>query len=340
MTSRPPLARRLVAAVAAAAGLLLLGGALAACGGDAAGAGSRTAGGSWSFTDDLGRTVTLEHTPTRVAGYSDALGSLWAYGVAPVASFGQAPLADEPGYAGRDTSGVTEVGRAYGEINVEALAATRPDIVVVTHYPTRRGAPLDPDGLYYGFKDLTQQAAVAKIAPLVVIGVAGPATGVADRLVDLAVALGVPRDGGVVASAQRDYAQAADRLRRAAAKGLTVSAMAAYTDDGIYIARWQDDPLLDTWHDLGVDVPDLEGDNYYWLHTSWENIAAHATDVVLSSARAMPTDELRQRPGFAQTPAAVSGQVHPWAVVAFDYVAMARDTDQLAGWLEASRAVT
>jgi iron complex transport system substrate-binding protein len=330
--------RRLTAAAAAVAALTL---ALSACGGGSDGdaEGAAAASGPWSFTDDLGQTVSLDETPDRIAGYSDPLGSLWSYGIKPVASFGQAPMADEPGYEGKDTSGVTEVGRAYGEINVESLAAARPDIIVVTHYPTARGKDLDPDGLYYGFKDLAQQKAVAAIAPIVVIGVAGEATAVADRLVDLAVSLGVPEDTGVIADSRADFEQASDRLSAAAEKGLTVSAIAGYVDDGVYVARWQDDPLLGTWHSLGVDVPDLPGDNYYWLQTSWENVADQATDVVLYSERAMGKDDLTQQAGFSQTPAATSGQLYPWAVVAFDYVAMAEDTDALAGWLEESTSV-
>ncbi|MHA3704396.1 ABC transporter substrate-binding protein [Jatrophihabitans sp. YIM 134969] len=337
MTSRPTRLSRLAAVTAALVALTLT---LAACGSggdDASGA----AGGSgpWSFTDDLGKTISLDETPDRVAGYSDPLGSLWSYGIEPVASFGQTPISDEPGFDGKDTSGVTEVGRAYGEINIESLAAARPDIVVVTHYPTARGKDLDPDGLYYGFKDLAQQKAVAAIAPLVVIGVSGEATDVADRIVDLAVSLGVDEDSGVIADSRADFQAAADRLKAAAASGLTVSAIAGYVDDGVYVARWQDDPLLNTWHTLGVDVPDLPGDNYYWLQTSWENIADQATDVVLYSERAMDADALGKQAGFSQTPAATSGQLHPWAVVAFDYVAMARDTDDLAGWLEGSEPV-
>ena len=343
-TSQRPVPRRLTAAAGAALVLALTatacgGGGTDGSGGSGSGSGSGS-GKAWSFTDDVGRTVSLDHTPKRLAGYSDPLGSLWSYGIKPVASFGQTPMADEPGYRGKDTSGITEVGRAYGEINVESLAAARPDIVVVTHYPTERGAALDPDGLYYGFKDLAQQKAVAAIAPIVVIGVRGEATGVADRLVDLAVSLGVPRDSGVIATSKADFAKASTRLSAAAKSGVTVSAIAGYVDDGVYVARWQDDPLLDTWHALGVDIPDLPGDNYYWLQTSWENVAAQATDVVLYSERAMDASALRRQAGFSQTPAARSGQLHPWAVVAFDYVAMAGDTDELAGWLEQSTRVT
>lgn len=330
--------RRLGTAAAATLALALTA---TACGGGSTGGDTAAAGsGAWSFTDDLGTTVSLERTPDRIAGYSDPLGSLWNYGIEPVASFGQAPMADEPGYAGKDTSTVTEVGRAYGEINLESLAAADPDIVVVTHYPTARGAELDPDGLYYGFKDLAQQQAVAAIAPIVVIGVSGEATGVADRLVDLAVSLGVPEDSGVVAASRADFEQASARLTAAAASGVTVSAIAGYVDEGVYVARWQDDPLLGTWHTLGVDIPDLPGDNYFWLQTSWENVADQATDVVLYSARAMGKDDLQAQAGFSQTPAATSGQLYPWAVVAYDYVAMAKDTDDLAGFLEGSTKVT
>jgi iron complex transport system substrate-binding protein len=66
---------------------------LAACGssdsgGATAAEGSATpSAGPWSYTDDLGQTVTLDKTPVRIAAYGDAGAALWHFGVTPVAIF-------------------------------------------------------------------------------------------------------------------------------------------------------------------------------------------------------------------------------------------------------------
>src|SRR2546429_1842671 len=79
--------------------------------------------GSWSFTDDLGHTVTVDQQPTRIAGLTDVVASLWNYGIKPVAAFGYTGISQDQRFAGRDLSGVTELGPMYGQIDLEALAA-------------------------------------------------------------------------------------------------------------------------------------------------------------------------------------------------------------------------
>ena len=95
---------------------------LAACGGDDAPA-TPAADSGWAFTDDLGKTVTLDEAPTRIAGLNDVLSSLWNYGLPPVASFGQISIADDVAFTGRDLSVVAVVGIAYGDIDYVVMAA-------------------------------------------------------------------------------------------------------------------------------------------------------------------------------------------------------------------------
>ena len=54
----------------------------------------------------------------------------------------------------------------------------------------------------------------------------------------------------------------------------------------------------------------------------------------------MDSSALKQQAVFSQTPPATSGQLHPWAVVAFDFVAMTKDSYELAGCLDQSKLVT
>ena len=61
-------------------------------------------------------------------------------------SGGDDTMADDVQFTGLDISGVQTVGATYGEINMEALLAAAPDLIVTTSYP------VDPT-LPYGFND-------------------------------------------------------------------------------------------------------------------------------------------------------------------------------------------
>jgi len=308
-------------------------GLLAACG--SGGSGSSASGGAWSFTDDLGTAANLDAPPTRIAGLTDAIASLWNYGITPVASFGYTGLADDVNFEGRDIGQVKEVGRTYGEIDIEALATAKPDLIVTHAYPVDSAGTIDRAQPLYGFKDVTQQQSVAEIAPIVALKMAGSATNVVDRTVELARALGAPR----IDDAKPDYDAARDRLRAASAKGLTVMAIAGYPSDGVYIAKAADDPALRGYTELGLNYPDPGGSKYYWEQVSWENIGKYPVDVVLYSLRAMDRDALLQQATFARTPAGATGQVYPWEFSSMDYVAQARTMTKLAANLEAARKV-
>lgn len=305
---------------------------LAACRG-----GSSEAGSAWSYTDATGKAVHLDKRPTRIAGFSDAIASLWAYGLKPVAVFGYVAMSGDPSFDGLDTAGVTEVGRTYGEIDLEALAAARPDLIVTHVYPKRSGHLTGTETLY-GFADKTQIEKANDIAPVVAIAMMDTADVVIDHVNDLAVKLGVPRSR--LAGYRAEFDKASDRVSAAAKKGLSVMAEAAYADDGLYIAKPVDDPALGYYAKLGVAVPNPGSSNYYWRIVTWEQVDRYRTDVVLNSTRAMSIPELLQQPTFAALPAAKAKQVYPWHTENMDYVHLTRNLNQLAGWLDNSRKVT
>jgi iron complex transport system substrate-binding protein len=121
-----------VAIVAAAAGL-------AGCGTDDAGperaAGSATpTSGPWSWTDDLGQTVELDEAPVRIAAYGDEAAALWNFGITPVALFHYMDPVQDPTFESLDLTQTQVIGTAYGEINLEQLAAAQPDLIVTTTY--------------------------------------------------------------------------------------------------------------------------------------------------------------------------------------------------------------
>lgn len=313
--------------------------ALAGCGGEPEAAASPD--GGWEFTDDLGTTVELEERPTRVAGLNDALSSLWNYGIEPVASFGQTSIEDDVAFEGRDLSGVEVVGRSYGEIDLEALAAADPDVIVTTVYPTDSAGTLDPESPLYGFADLAQQEQVAAIAPVIAIAWTGSAADVIERTVELAAALGVDPDSEEMAAMRADYEEASAALTEAAFSGVTVLPAAAYPAEGMYLAKAPDDPSLHLYADLGVRFVDPGGDGYFWETVSWERVPEHRSDVLLYSLRgAMTPEEMATQPTYQLLPAVQAGQVHPWEYVGMDYPAQAAYMEKLAGWLSGAERVT
>ncbi|MGY1781511.1 ABC transporter substrate-binding protein [Geodermatophilus sp. SYSU D01036] len=332
--SRPP---RLPGAPLALAALLAAG----ACAGPGTDDGAQAAAGGWSFTDDVGTTVELDAAPERVAGLNDVVSSLWNHGIEPVATFGQTSAADDVQFEGRDLSGVEIVGESYGQIDLEALAAADPDLIVTTVYPVDSEGTLDDTQPLYGFESLEQQEQVGRIAPVVAIAWRGSAADVIERTAELAESLGADIDGAEASAARRDYAEASAALTEAASSGVTVLPVAAYPDEGFYMAKAPDDPSLRLYSDLGVQFVDPGGDGYFWQTASWEQVPQYRSDVILYSRRgAMTPEEMAGQPTYGLLPAAQAQQVYPWEYVGMDHAAQARYMERLAGWLADAQKVS
>ena len=217
-------------------GLLAAGLALTvtACGGDDDSGGSAAAGGSggWECTDDMGTTVSLDETPTRIAGLNDVLSSLWNYGIEPVAGWGQTSAADDVAFEGKDLGDFAILGESYGQIDLEALAAAQPDLIVAAVYPTDTEGTLDTEAPLYGFESVEQQEQVAEIAPIVAIAWRGSAADVIERTAELAESLGADFDSPELAQMREDYDAASAQLTAAAEAGLSVLPVYASPSDG------------------------------------------------------------------------------------------------------------
>jgi iron complex transport system substrate-binding protein len=323
-------------------GLLTLAAAatVSACANDDGGGGEEQPDAEgWEFTDDLGNTVELAETPTRIAGLNDVLSSLWNYGIEPVAGWGQTSIEDDVAFEGKDLSDVAVLGTSYGQIDLEALAAADPDIIVASVYPT------DPEGTLpgtmYGFESVEQQEQVAEIAPIVGIVWGGSAADVIERTAELAESLGVDFGSGEPAKMKEDFEEASATLTEAAAGGVSVLPVFATEADGWWMAKAPDDPSLHLYQDLGVDFVDPGGDDYFWNSVGWEEVTSYPSDVLLYSLRfSMSPEEIAAQPTAALLPAVQAEQLYPWKYIGMDYRAQAAYMAELAGWLSEAEKVS
>jgi iron complex transport system substrate-binding protein len=144
-----------------------------------------------------------------------------------------------------------------------------------------------------------------------------------------------------VTAARADFEAARAELTAAAASGLTVLPVAAYADEGFYMAKAPDEPSLRMYGELGVRFVDPGGDEYYWQTAGWEDVPQYPSDLILYSLRgALSPEEMAQQPTYGLLPAAQSGQVHPWKYIGMDYAAQAAYMSELAGWLTEAQDVT
>ena len=329
--------RRLLGGSVAAVSVAALGGLLSACGDDDPSSTRDTDAtpdaGPWSWTDDLGQEVTLDRAPTRIAAYGDAAAALINFGVTPVALFHYTKPEDDSTFEDLDLSDVEIVGTAYGEINLEALAALAPELIVTTLYDGDT-----PDAMY-GFKDEAQLAKVKKIAPVVGVMQTGSALDVIKKNEALVASLGVDVESGAVAEDRAAFEEASAALTAAAGSGLTV--LPVYGEDAnFYVAKAPDDPALRYYSELGLTFVPVEGEDYYWEVLSWENADKYQPDIVLYSVRdSFTPEQLMDQPVFARLKAAEAGQLHPWKFKSMDYKAQTSYLEELAGWLVADRRV-
>ncbi|WP_225232215.1 ABC transporter substrate-binding protein [Klenkia terrae] len=295
--------------------------------------------GGWEFTDDTGTTVTLDEAPERIASYSDYALGLLSLDVEPVAVFGRVDVASDPRFAEYpEAADIPVVGNGYGEINLEALAATQPDVIVVGLYPEDREGTLDLDGPRYGLADVEQQQQLEAIAPIITVVVGGRGADVIDSLNSVALALGAEQSA--VDAAQAEFDAAAAELQAAAEESdLEVTQMYADASSGIYLAKPDDELGMELYRSYGVDFTDLNPDDgtFYWDIYGWENAAQTMTgDVLLLSVEGFQAADLADQPTFAPHPALVAGQVHSWTQAALDFHSQAEKMRELAGILRAS----
>lgn len=336
---RGSLRAALVTSVAVSA-LLLTGcsGANSSDDGGNAGSDDAAADKAWSYEDATGTTVKVDHAPKRVVVLNDIAISFVEYGLEPVGTFGQLTMAKDARFEGLDTDGIAQLGTGYGDIDLEQLAALKPDLVVTSVYPTDEKGTLDTTQPGYGFKDKEQEQQIQAIAPVAQVKWGGKGEDVIEDIADLAESLGAKES--TVEKAEQRFDTARDELEKVT-KENDRSVVSMYADgDGAYVTRPSDEPTLQMYESFGVDLVDPKPKGFYWGIYSWENAGQISGDVLLLSQQGYQVADLEKQPTFADNAALQAGQVHSWTFPALDYASQADYMQQLAGWLEDSKQLS
>jgi iron complex transport system substrate-binding protein len=212
----------------------------------------------------------------RIVAEADSARALYDLGIAPVGIFGSAVLDELPQLEGLPLDQIAVLGEAWGVVNIEAIAAVEPDLIVSTHWA---------DGtVVWGFEDEVQQGLVEEIAPVIGIDISAEATHALSRFEELAIALGA--DPVVAAAAKDGFDAATENLRSAlAAKpDLQILAVSAWPE-ALYIAEPGAYGDLAFFMDQGANLITPDASDGFWETLSWEVATTYEADLIIVDAR-------------------------------------------------------
>ncbi|MER5771689.1 ABC transporter substrate-binding protein [Streptomyces sp. NPDC001985] len=339
LMNNPALSRR---RLLTATGALGIGALLAACGSDGTKddkpkSGARSGGGAWTFKDDRGKTIKRERTPGKLVAYVSSAAALHDYGVECAGVFGPTdPVNGKPNpqVGDLDVSGLTSLGKAWGEFSVEKYAALGPDLLISNMFP--------PPALWFVPEESSEK--IEALAPT--LGIAGAHTSLLEplgRYAELAEALGADLQAAKVTEAKARFERAEAALRKAAEanRGLKVLAMSGDAEQ-MYAAVPEAYCDLHYFKDLGVEFVEAEkSDEWgFWEFLSWENADRHHADLIMidNRAQALPAKDLAKKPTWERLPAVKAGQTIPWAMEErYSYAGFAPVLERLAAAVTRSK---
>ncbi|GAA1639012.1 MULTISPECIES: ABC transporter substrate-binding protein [Brevibacterium] len=245
-----------------------------------------------------GVTVSLDRPAERIAMDFYSAAALAPYGITPVAVFGFGQN-ESPGKS-FDTTGVEIVGTDM-ELDTEALAATRPDIVVA--YGNETG-----DGWTWWDDKLREQ--VTSLVPFVPIKLQDQTPDdMFGQYAAVAQAIGADTDSAEITAQRRDFDAARQRIRDVTAdKDWLTVLLANFNADIIYTAK--DLGIARMLADDGVTLvgPDPGADSS-WAEVSWEKISDYSADVLLVHDASA---DFETNPIYLSLPTVKAGQTGTW----------------------------
>lgn len=302
---------------------------LAGCSAEESTAQSAETTGEWTYTSGFDRTTTLDAPPERLVLDAYSAAALWDYGIRPVGIFGYGLEEDASPLAlgNVDLDGIEVVGRG-GELNIEAMAALEPDLVI--------GFGTDRSQGWTWWEDGTTEA-VTNIAPFLAVKFSGMA--VEDVIQEYAT-LG-EHLGGDRAPTEADQTRYTENLTAldAAAKP-ELSTIALNGDSSALYVGTGSLAQLRLLADHGVNLVGPEaGEDSPWAELSWENVPDYPADVVLAYVGSPGL--FAAAPVYNSMPSVQAGQVVDWDdKQPFTYAAYADWLEQVVATYSAARDVT
>jgi iron complex transport system substrate-binding protein len=268
--------------------------------------------GPWSFTSGDGKAVKLDKTPKRIIASGAEAAALISFGIKPVGIYANTPVKDDPNLKDLDLTGVTILGEAWGEIDVEKAASLKPDLIVADWWPAEKAY----SGLEEGAKAASKK--ILDLAPIVGVSQGDSIEELAQGYEKLAVSLGADVDDPKIAEDKKAFEKAkADFEKVVAAKsGLTVLAVSP-ADDLLYVANPKYAPELLDFQRWGLDVinPSKPDKGFpYWENLSWENADKYQPDLLLIDDRAYDSTvkQGEKQPTWSNIKAAEAKAYVPW----------------------------
>jgi iron complex transport system substrate-binding protein len=303
-----PTTRREFALGALAA--LASGTLLSACGSDE-GEDTEPGSGPWTFTDDRGEKITRDSRPRRIVANEATAAALWYAGVTPVGIMAGSPLKESTLLEGVDLDGVRSLGEVYGEIDLERLAALKPDLIVTAFNP-------DQAPVLFGFKNESQQKKAQAFAPILAINGVRDTTKVIERHHAVAGALGADQEASRVTGARRRYEESIAQLRAAIGEkpDLAVVAVSANPDQVLF-ARPKEFPVFREYTRCGLEMTDPEGKDPFWETVSWEQVDKYPADLILRDHKTgtLDLDAMAEKPTWRALPAVKAGQLAAYSAI-------------------------
>lgn len=262
-----------------------------------------TTAGPLTFVDDRGETLTFDEPPTRVVAWQAIVPALVDLGIQPVGIIAFNDIATNPALidAGADTEAMVPISTSYGEVDLEALAALDPDMIVTYTYGGE---------FLQGFTDANTEELAGEIAPFVAFDANAPVLDGIERTEELAVLLGADLDSAEnrADAAAFDTAVADLEALVADKPGLT-AAFGGPAPIGLFIAPIDSYPELQFYVEHGLDVFDGPEDSV----VSWELVETVGADVFLIDDRTTEAElaETEGQPIWSVIPAVAAGQYSP-----------------------------
>jgi iron complex transport system substrate-binding protein len=271
-----------------------------------------TTGGGWSYVDGSGTETVLDAVPVRIVAHGRAASALIPLGIRPVGIYADSAVDDDLGLRDLDLTGIEIVGEEWGVINLEAVAALEPDLIVSEWWPVEEA--------YSGLEAETGGAndQLRSLAPVVGVAQGSSIVTMIDDYEELAASLGADLAAPDVAASRTRFEDAVERFRAAVAAqpGLTALAVSP-TPESLYVAVPEHAAELSDLVGFGLDVitPDEPDPGFeYWQTLSWEEADRYQADLLLIDERAYPgnLDEAEQVPTWTSLAAAAAGAIAVW----------------------------